>query len=67
MVNINLGWAYLPSHLVQNDISNNGLGEVNLSFDHKPWCPPVDVVTSKIITKGSALTWLSNNLKVLLD
>lgn len=67
MLHSNLGWAYLPSHLVQEDVANNRLADINISFDHKAWCPPVDLVTSKIGSKGPALQWLERNLKVVLD
>lgn len=67
LLNSNIGWAYLPSHAVKNDILNNKLAEVNISFDHKAWSPPVDIVTSKLAKKGPALSWLVDNLKVLLD
>lgn len=65
--NGNLGWSYLPSHSVQEDIANGVLAEVNISFDHKAWCPPVDLVVSKLGSKGPALSWLEEGLKVLLD
>jgi len=67
MLHSNLGWAYLPSHLVECDIKNNRLAEVNISVDHKAWCPPVDLVTSKASAKGPALTWLEEHVKTLLD
>ncbi|MDA0153134.1 LysR family transcriptional regulator [Vibrio sp. Makdt] len=62
-----VGWAYLPKHLVEEELSKQRLVEVNVSFDHKTWSPPVDLVLSKTRSKGPALLWLEQALKGLLD
>ncbi|MCL9780934.1 LysR family transcriptional regulator [Vibrio sp. S4M6] len=67
LIHGNMGWAYLPSHLVQADIDNQRLAEISISFDHKAWTPPVDLVVSKLKAKGPALSWLEKKLKTLLD
>ncbi|CAH6857730.1 LysR family transcriptional regulator [Vibrio chagasii] len=61
-----VGWAYLPKHLVEEELSKQRLIEVNVSFDHKTWSPPVDLVLSKTRSKGPALLWLEQALKGLL-
>ncbi|MEZ9273849.1 LysR family transcriptional regulator [Vibrio sp. 10N.286.54.B2] len=62
-----IGWAYLPKHLVEEELIKQRLVEVNVSFDHKTWSPPVDLVLSKTRSKGPALLWLEQALKGLLD
>ncbi|NPD08765.1 LysR family transcriptional regulator [Vibrio ostreicida] len=63
----NLGWAYLPVHLVETAIQDGQLVQLNVAIDHKTWSPPVDVVTLKRSGKGPAILWLEDNLKRLLD
>ncbi|MEZ9867145.1 LysR family transcriptional regulator [Vibrio sp. 10N.261.51.A4] len=62
-----IGWAYLPKHLVEEELIKQRLVEVNVSFDHKTWSPPVDLVLSKTRSKGPTLLWLEQALKGLLD
>ncbi len=62
-----IGWAYLPKHLVEEELNKQRLVEINVSFDHKTWSPPVDLVLSKTRSKGPALLWLEQALKGLLD
>jgi len=62
-----IGWAYLPKHLVEEELNKQRLMEINVSFDHKTWSPPVDLVLSKTRSKGPALLWLEQALKGLLD
>ncbi|MEZ8357244.1 LysR family transcriptional regulator [Vibrio splendidus] len=62
-----IGWAYLPRHLVEEELNKQRLVEINVSFDHKTWSPPVDLVLSKTRSKGPALLWLEQALKGLLD
>ncbi|MDH5898184.1 LysR family transcriptional regulator [Vibrio splendidus] len=47
-----IGWAYLPKHLVEEELNKQRLVEINVSFDHKTWSPPVDLVLSKTRSKG---------------
>ncbi|MBW3696702.1 LysR family transcriptional regulator [Vibrio sp. T187] len=67
LLHSNLGWAYLPTHLVCEDIKSKKLVEIDITFDHKAWCPPIDLVTSKRGAKGPALSWLEEHLKQLID
>lgn len=62
-----IGWAYLPEHLVKEEISKKQLVEIDIAFDHKTWSPPVDLILSKKPDKGPALKWLEQGLKNLLD
>ncbi|WP_164684011.1 LysR family transcriptional regulator [Vibrio maerlii] len=62
-----IGWAYVPLHLVENDLNNHSLVALNIVIDHKAWSPPVDIVTLKSKSKGRALRWLEQHLKQLLD
>ncbi|KAB0288089.1 LysR family transcriptional regulator [Vibrio fortis] len=62
-----IGWAYLPEHLVRDEIDKKQLVEINIAFDHKTWSPPVDLILSKTKNKGPALKWLEHGLKSLLD
>lgn len=67
MVKQSLGWAYLPSHYLQRQPPNEQLHTIPVSFDHKEWAPPVDLITSKKQAMGPALTWLHQQLKSVLD
>lgn len=67
LVNQGLGWTYMPAHLVEQDIQAAKLFKLNLTFDHKVWSPPVDLVTEKNHVMGPAQAWLFNALKGLLD
>lgn len=62
-----IGWSYLPSHFVDGAIKAGRLRKLNLKFDHKPWSPPVELVTQKNKVTGPALSWLSEELKELLS
>lgn len=67
LVEQNIGWAYLPYYMVEEKIKQQSLAHLSLSFDHKPWCLPIDLVTAKGVSKGPALSWLFNELKSLID
>jgi len=60
-----VGWAYLPSSLVADSITRGNLIDLNMSFDHKPWSPLVEIVTAKNRSIGPGLTWLTKELKTL--
>lgn len=62
-----IGWCFLPQHLVDRDIASGRLNALTLSFDHKPWSVPVNLITSKSRSMGPACTWLSQQLTTLLD
>lgn len=62
-----VGWAYLPTHMVDKLIEKGELTNLNMTFDTKTWNTPIDIVTKKNLTKGPALKWLSQSLKDLLD
>ena len=56
-----IGWAYLPKHLVEEELNKLRLVEINVSFDHKTWSPPVDLVkglqrTAPLWQHGNRLT-----------
>lgn len=67
LVTQGLGWSYMPVHLVQQDIQQATLCKLDLTFDHKIWSPPVDLVTEKNHSRGPAQEWLFEALKNLLD
>ncbi|WP_271274130.1 LysR family transcriptional regulator [Aliamphritea hakodatensis] len=67
MVIQGVGWSYLPGHLVDQEIEAGRLHRMNLSFDHKPWSPPVELVMQKNQVMGPALLWLSEALKELFS
>jgi len=62
-----VGWAYLPTHLVEAPIKNRELHPLPMRLDDKPWCMPVDRVTPKNQAMGPAMSWLSDALTDLLD
>lgn len=61
------GWAFMPKHLVAEDIAGGSLSKIDVIFDHKEWCPPVELITAKGQSKGAAQLWLEEHLKELLD
>ncbi|CAM2765405.1 LysR family transcriptional regulator [Vibrio mytili] len=63
LVKQQVGWAYLPSFLVENLIVTNELHKVNVPFDHKPWNAPVDLVFKKGRANGPVFQWLFDELK----
>ncbi len=67
MVKQSLGWAYLPSHYLKKQLPVSQLHTIPVTFDHKEWSPPVDLITSKKHAYGPALAWLFNQMKSLLD
>jgi len=62
-----IGWSYLPIHLVEKELKDGSLCQLDLAFDHKAWSPPIDLVTEKNRSQGDALQWLFDSLKCLLD
>ena len=62
-----LGWAYLPSHYVNDSANNQHFHIINVDFDHKEWAPPVELVTNKTKLKGKAMTWIYDRMKSMLD
>lgn len=67
MVMQGLGWSYLPAHLVEQEIVAGKLCKLDLTFDHKIWSPPIDMVTEKNHSRGPAQEWLFESLKGLFD
>ncbi len=67
MVKQDIGWAYLPSSMVDDLVSQNKLVKIKVSFDHKPWNVPVDIVIQTGKLKGPALTWCFNEMKNLIE
>ncbi|GLQ30127.1 LysR family transcriptional regulator [Litoribrevibacter albus] len=67
LVKQGMGWAYLPQHMAHAGIHRGDFTELKLSFDHKPWNPPIDRVMQKNRVAGPALLWLSEALKEVFD
>lgn len=67
LVKQGLGWSYMPAHLVKQDIEQANLCKLDVTFDHKVWSPPVDMVTEKNHSRGPAQEWLYDALKGLFD
>lgn len=61
-----LGWAFMPYHLVKNEIATKDLIKIDVTFDHKKWCPPTELLISKSISKGPAVSWMLESLKDLI-
>lgn len=62
-----LGWGYLPKHMVENELAKGDIHTLNLSFDHKPWNPPVERIIAKNKPVGPALAWLSDALTEVMN
>lgn len=62
-----IGWAYLPQHLVSDDIAAGRLSVPNSVFEHKSWRAPVEWVIPKKVIRGPAMQWLSEELKEVLS
>ncbi len=63
MVKQQVGWAYLPSFLVNKQIACGELHKIKVAFDHKPWNAPVDLVFKKGKANGPVFDWLFEELK----
>lgn len=63
LVKQQVGWAYLPSFLVNDLIDSGELHKINVAFDHKPWNAPVDLVFKKGRVNGPVFQWLFDQLK----
>lgn len=63
LVKQKVGWAYLPSFLVNDLIDSGELHKINVAFDHKPWNAPVDLVFKKGRVNGPVFQWLFDQLK----
>jgi len=63
LVRQQVGWAYLPSFLVNDLIASGVLHRIQVAFDHKPWSAPVDLVYKKGRTNGPVFEWLFEELK----
>lgn len=63
LVKQQIGWAYLPLSLVQPFVHTGLLQKIDVTFDHKPWSVPVDLVCKKGALRGPAHQWLFDALK----
>ena len=54
----NIGWAYLPVHMVENDIKNASLYKLPVVIDHQTWSIPIDIIIPKAAIMGPAMRWL---------
>lgn len=57
-----IGWAYLPEHLVINDLGAARLVRLNFRFEHNDWSPAVECVVQKRSRPGLGLAWLQSSL-----
>jgi len=62
----NIGWAYLPAHMVEADIANGKLYKLPVVIDHTTWSIPVDIISAKGVLMGPAMSWLYNELKTII-
>ncbi len=67
MLEQNLGWGYLPNHLVEKHCSEHDLVKLPISFDIKTWTIPVDRVMQMGSVKGAALNWLEVESRELFE
>ncbi|NLS11833.1 LysR family transcriptional regulator [Vibrio sp. SM6] len=67
LVEKKLGWAYLPVTLTTDALTQRRLQAIDVSFDHKTWNLPVDLITQKGANHGPAMRWLTTELKELLS
>jgi len=67
LVKSNIGWVYLPEHMVKQAVKNKTLVCLPIAFDYKPWSPPVDLIIAKRGLHGPALTWLHEQFKTVLE
>ena len=63
----NIGWAYLPTHMVETKLKKGLLYKLPVVIDHKTWSIPVDIVTAKGVRMGPAMSWLYNELKTIIN
>jgi len=63
LVKQQVGWAYLPSFLVNDLIEAGYLHKIKVAFDHKPWNAPVDLVFKKGRNNGPVFEWIFEELK----
>jgi DNA-binding transcriptional LysR family regulator len=62
----NIGWAYLPTHMVEAELQKDQLYKLPVVIDYKTWSIPVDIVTAKGVVMGPAMSWLYNELKTII-
>lgn len=62
-----VGWAYLPAYLVDQDLKQDKLKKLKFTFDHKPWVLSIEMIRQKNTVMGPAQTWLYDELKQLLN
>lgn len=62
-----VGWAYLPCHMTADGVAQKRLHPLPLSFDFKPWSPPVDLIKPRHHPLGPTQRWLYEQLQQLLE
>jgi len=67
LVQQNIGWTYLPQHMVTDLLADKKLHLLPVVFDHKPWNLQVDLISAKGASFGPALKWLFEGLKTILE
>jgi len=67
LVDKQLGWAYLPAYLVDQNIQQGKLKKIKFTFDHKPWVLSIEMIRQKNTVMGPAQIWLYDELKQLLN
>ncbi|CAM3779792.1 LysR family transcriptional regulator [Parendozoicomonas haliclonae] len=60
------GWAYIPAYVAEGWISKGKIERMDVLFDHKPWSPPVEIVSPKA-SIGPVTAWVIEELKSLFD
>lgn len=60
-----VGWAYLPRFMVDEELESGLLKKMDVSFDHKPWSVPVDLVFKQGKEQGPVFEWMFDALKNL--
>lgn len=63
LVNRNVGWAYLPYFMVEQQLNEGTLCAMAVNFDHVRWAVPVDLVFAKGAQHGPVLRYLITHLK----
>ena len=63
LIEKNIGWGYLPKHMIERQLSAKTLINIETVFDKRTWQVPVDLVWPKGTTVGPALHWLKNAIQ----
>ncbi|WP_417552304.1 LysR family transcriptional regulator [Marinomonas fungiae] len=67
LIQQNVGWGYLPEHLVTNSIEAKQLVRLDVTFDHLTWQVPIDLVWQRGSAIGPGTKWLLNEVKQIFS